>query len=101
MAPELTLDLDAIARTCERFHVERLRVFGSALTDRFDPEHSDVDLLVEYRPTAERTFRDFVALQDESERIIGYPVDLVEPQNLRNPFIVRTVFSNTRELYAA
>lgn len=37
------LDLDAISRACQRFGVERLRIFGSALTDRFDPEGSDID----------------------------------------------------------
>lgn len=101
MTEQIAFDDEAIARICERFDVERLRVFGSALTDRFDPQHSDVDLLVDYLPTARRTFRDFFALRDALEGAIGYPVDLVEPQNLRNPYVARTVFAATRELYAA
>jgi len=31
------LDVEAIRRACERHGVERLRVFGSVLTDHFDP----------------------------------------------------------------
>ncbi|WP_110589752.1 nucleotidyltransferase family protein [Microbacterium suaedae] len=101
MSPDLELDLDAIARVCERFSVERLRVFGSALTERFDPERSDVDLLVDFRKDVERTFRDYFALKDALEEVIGYPVDLVQPRNVRNPYIAKTVFSDTYELYAA
>lgn len=44
------LDLDAIARACKRYGVERLRIFGSALTDHFDPEGSDIDFLVDFAP---------------------------------------------------
>ncbi len=34
----------------------RIRLFGSALTDRFDPERSDVDLLVEFQGGIEDPF---------------------------------------------
>ena len=32
---------------CEKFHVRKLEAFGSVVRDDFDPEHSDIDLLVE------------------------------------------------------
>lgn len=101
MNPNLALDLDAIARVCEDYGVERVRLFGAAVTGGFDPERSDIDLLVVYREGTRRTFRDFFALKDEFEAIVGAPVDLVQSRNLRNPYIARTVFSNARELYAA
>ena len=44
------LDLDAIARACKRYGVERLRIFGSVLTNHFDPEGSDIDFLVDFAP---------------------------------------------------
>ncbi len=37
MTTAIELDVDAIAAVCLRYGVERLRVFGSVLTDRFDP----------------------------------------------------------------
>ncbi|WP_211236509.1 nucleotidyltransferase family protein [Arthrobacter castelli] len=46
------LDSEAIRGACEQYGVERLRVFGSALSDRFDPEHSDIDFLVDFLPGA-------------------------------------------------
>lgn len=42
------LDLEAIARACKHYCVERLRVFVSALTDAFDTEGSDIDFLVDF-----------------------------------------------------
>ena len=35
---------------CKKYHVSRLEVFGSAADGSFDPEHSDVDFLVEFPP---------------------------------------------------
>src|SRR4051794_32889922 len=39
-----------VAALCRRFNVRRLDLFGSAATGRFDPGHSDLDLLVEFEP---------------------------------------------------
>jgi predicted nucleotidyltransferase len=47
METAVLLDFDAIRRACEQFGVKRLRVFGSVLTEHFDPETSDIDLVVE------------------------------------------------------
>lgn len=101
MSPLLALDREAIARACEHHGVARLRLFGSALTDRFDPAHSDVDLLVDYKPDAERTFHAFFSLRSDLESSVGAPVDLVDAEQLRNPYIARTVLSTAQELYAA
>ena len=95
------LDSASIASACERYDVARLRVFGSVLTDRFDPEHSDVDFLVDYKPEAERTFQALFGLRDELASIVGHPVDLVEARNLRNPYVAKSVFNAARDVYAA
>ena len=42
--------LPELRALCHEYGVLRLEVFGSALTSRFDPETSDVALLVEYPP---------------------------------------------------
>lgn len=100
LSPAL-LDPDAIAHACERYGVTRLQVFGSALTDRFDPERSDVDFLVEYGPGAERTFQALFALRDELEQIVGRPVDLVDARTMRNPYFASTVRGSAQDVYAA
>lgn len=97
----IALDLDLIAEICSRHHVARLKIFGSALTDRFEPSRSDVDFLVEFDPDAVRTFQALFALRDELERAVSRPVDLVDSRNLRNPYVARTIAATARDVYAA
>lgn len=95
------LDVEAIRRACERRGVARLRVFGSALTDRFDPETSDVDFLVDFIPEREDMFNDYFDLKFELERIVGHDVDLVDAGSIRNPFFKKSAFGSAQDLYAA
>ncbi len=94
-------DRAAIARACERYGVARLRVFGSVLTDGFDPERSDIDFLVDYKPDAERTFQALFGLRAELERIVGLPVDLTDARNVRNPYFAESAFGTAQDVYAA
>ena len=49
--PELiTSKRDAIAALCREYSVARLEVFGSVMTDEFDPDRSDVDFIVTFLP---------------------------------------------------
>lgn len=95
------LDLEAIRGVCERFGVERLRVFGSALTDRFDSETSDIDFLVTFQPGRENLFHDYFDLKFELEKIVGRGVDLVMERAVKNPFFKASVLATAQELYAA
>jgi predicted nucleotidyltransferase len=88
-----------IAELCERFHVNRLEVFGSAArgTD-FDPARSDVDLLVTYEPsTARPTLEEYFAFREQLEALFGRSVDLVMAGAVRNPY-VRADIERSREL---
>ena len=95
------LDLDAIVRACKLYGVERLRIFGSALSDRFDPEASDIDFLVDFASGNANLFHDYFDLKFELERITGHPVDLVDASAVRNPYCRATAFASAQELYAA
>lgn len=97
----MCLDLEAIRGVCERFGVERLRVFGSALTDRFDSETSDIDFLVTFQPGRENVFHDYFDLKFELEKIVGRGVDLVMERAVKNPFFKASVLATAQELYAA
>jgi predicted nucleotidyltransferase len=46
---------DALRDLCLRCHVRRLDLFGSAVTDRFDPSHSDLEMLVIFDHLSTRT----------------------------------------------
>ncbi|MGO1590834.1 MAG: nucleotidyltransferase family protein [Ancrocorticia sp.] len=96
-----TLDLEAIRRACQQFDVERLRVFGSAVSNRFDPATSDVDFLVDFNPDNDNLFADFFDLKEELERIVGRSVDLVDASAVRNPYFKASAFGSAQDLYAA
>lgn len=93
--------LEALTDLCEKYHVERLDVFGSAATGDAD-ESSDIDFLVEFDSSVNpRRFDNFFELRRALEELFGRPVDLVEPGGLRNPYFVRRVNETRREIYAA
>jgi uncharacterized protein len=101
VAIAIEFDADALVRACERFGVARLRVFGSAVTEHFDPAGSDVDLLVDFLPERGNLFHDYFDLKEELERIFGRDVDLVMADAVRNPYFARSAFGAAQELYAA
>lgn len=101
MATAILFDTDAIARACERYGVARLQVFGSVLTDQFDPSRSDVDFLVDFLPGRENLFNDFFDLKSELARILGCEADLVVARSVKNPFFNASATASAQELYAA
>ena len=103
LAPPLVEHRDAIARLCREFGVERLEVFGSAADGRFDPQRSDIDLIVTLAPDpdpARSISTRYFSLADELERLFGRHVDLLTNQPIRNPFMRRAVDASRRDLYA-
>jgi predicted nucleotidyltransferase len=45
----ITQHLDELIELCHQFGVKRLYAFGSVLTNRFNPEKSDLDFVRNYR----------------------------------------------------
>ncbi|MFZ4508989.1 MAG: nucleotidyltransferase family protein [Fimbriimonas sp.] len=86
---------------CRRFAVTRLCLFGSALTDRWDPESSDLDFLVEYGPGYQELppFERLVGLQMALEDLFHRKVDVVNLALARNPYFVENALSRCREIY--
>lgn len=60
-----------------RWKIEEMWLFGSALRDDFRPD-SDLDVMVSISPKAKWDLLDMVAMQIELEEIVGRKVDLVE-----------------------
>ena len=65
-----------------RFHVTSLTLFGSVARDEAGPD-SDVDLLVEFDPSASVGLFKFIDLQNYLEDILGRKVDLGMPDALK------------------
>jgi predicted nucleotidyltransferase len=101
MVAAVPLDTDAISRASERFGVRRLRVFGSVLTDHFDPATSDVDFLVEFLPDRPDRLDDYLGLKEALAQIVGRDIDLVVADAVRNPYFRASALSRAQEVYAA
>lgn len=87
---------DDIAALCRKHRVRALWVFGSAVTSGWNPETSDVDLLVDlggYEPGVVDRYLD---LADDLEALLGRRVDLVSIGGLRHHSRLRDELDRTR-----
>jgi predicted nucleotidyltransferase len=97
MAHTLDLHRADIPALCQRFGVRRLELFGSAATEAFDPERSDIDFLVEFDDNDSRLFERYFDLKEALETLYGRSVDLVTTGSLENPYFIESI-NKTRQL---
>jgi uncharacterized protein len=91
-----------VAELCQRFHVHRLDVFGSAARGSdFDPARSDIDLLVTYFAGYHPGIAAYQDLRDALAELFGRSVDLVMDGAVENPFIRAGIERSRAPLYAA
>ena len=93
---------DELAQLCRRYGVARLEVFGSAARGAdFNPDSSDADFLVEFDlRSASATLDQYFDFRDALRDALGRPVDLVEAEAVRNPYL-RAAIDRSRELIYA
>ena len=103
MNPLIEAKKDELFALCRLYGVKTLELFGSATGDRFDPETSDLDFLVEYRDDAPPggLFKGHFGLKFAMEDLFGRPVDLVMPRAIRNPYFLQEIRRDRVVLYAA
>jgi hypothetical protein len=101
MASVLDAHLADIPQLCRRYGVSRLELFGSATSDAFDPQRSDLDFLVEFDADPSGLFDRYFGLKESLEALYGRPVDLVTAGSMRNPYFVEAVNRSRQLVYAA
>ena len=102
MIRDITDRADDLSRLCREHGVRRLDLFGSAASDQFDPDGSDLDFLVEFIDVSPGTYADaYFGLLEGLEELFGRPVDLVVDTAIRNPYFRRSVEQTRSPLYAA
>jgi hypothetical protein len=95
-------NLGEIIRICTHRRVRRLAVFGSATDDRFDPDRSDLDLLVEFEKMQPGDHAEqYFCLAEDLERLLNRPVDLVESGPIRNLYFRKSIEDTKIEIYTA
>lgn len=104
MHAEIEKRRDDLIALCRRYDVARLEVFGSAARGAdFDPERSDFDFLVEFKPGSKQPPLDqFFGLAEELEQLLGRRVDLVERRTIessRNYIRRRAILNGAEVVY--
>lgn len=80
------IDQAELMALCQKYGVAKLLLFGSFLRKDFDPQNSDVDLLVEFLPGANKSLFTLVAMQDKLSVLFNRQVDLTTPGSLSKYF---------------
>ena len=85
---------------CKTHNVKYLYAFGSAVTDKFDVNKSDIDLLVEIdsKDPIDRGEK-LLELWDLFEIFFRRKVDLLTDASIRNPFLRKNIDSTKVLIY--
>lgn len=90
-----------IAALCQRYRVRRLALFGSILRPDFDPQSSDIDLVVEFdSPDDGSPAHQYFDFKAALEQLLGRPVDLVELSAMPDSRLRRVIERTQQPLYA-
>lgn len=103
MAPAVAKRATELERLCLLHRVQRLDLFGSAATGAYRPDESDLDFLVEFKPTeSHRLYADaYFGLLEGLEELFGGPIDLVVESTIDNPYFRESVEESRTPVYAA
>ncbi len=86
MRTKIRVPKEKLATFCQRHHIRKLAFFGSVLRDDFTSE-SDIDVLVEFEPSARVGLFDLYDMEQELSRILGgKKVDINTPRSLSKYF---------------
>lgn len=82
---EQRMSRDKLIEFCQRNHIRKLSVFGSALRGQLRPD-SDIDLLVEFEPGHTPGLFSIVRMEMELTETLGRKADLRTPEDLSEYF---------------
>jgi predicted nucleotidyltransferase len=85
---------------CRSHKVSKMYAFGSSITDRFDPEKSDIDIVVkvDIDDPIERG-EALISLWDKLEAVFDRKIDLLTEDSIRNPYLKANINRTKRLIY--
>ena len=87
---------------CNKRHVTRLELFGSAAGVDVKIKPNNLDFLVEFASSTPEAHADrYFSLKEDLEALFGVSVDLVEAKAMKNPYFVRRVNESRTLIHAA
>lgn len=99
VAPDVSIDEEALRSFGRQHHVRWLRLFGSALRGELRPD-SDIDLLVEFEPGHVPGLLAMAQMELDLGALMGREVELRTPRDLSRYFR-EAVVAEARVLYDA
>ena len=97
----INFQINQIKDFCQKWKIREFALFGSVLTDDFDPKRSDVDVLVTFFPDTSWGW-DIVDMKEELEKIFKRRVDVIEKEAIeksKNPYRKKEILSSYEVIY--
>ena len=92
-------NIDNVRTLCKLHKVQRLFVFGSVLSDRFQND-SDIDLIVDFQGVDLYDYADnYFNLKESLENLFQREVDLLEDKAIKNPYLRKSIDSSKVLVY--
>lgn len=97
----IEINIDKIIALCEKYKVDKLWVFGSILTDRFN-DNSDVDFSVKFNKENMSildyadNYLDFI---EELKAVLLRNVDMITEDSLTNPYFIKELNATKQLVY--
>lgn len=91
--------IENLKSLCEKHHVDKMYLFGSALNSNFNSQ-SDIDFLVKFKPfDLAKYFENYITLKESLKKLFGREIDLVEEQTIKNPILINSIDKNKELVY--
>jgi predicted nucleotidyltransferase len=92
-------NINSIHNLCVNHSVEKLYLFGSILSDKFN-DQSDIDFVVRFKNIELLRYADnYFDLKFSLEELLKRPVDLLEEPSIRNPYFIESLNESKKLIY--
>lgn len=97
---EIENKIEKLLILCKQYKVNKLFIFGSILTGRFNSKTSDIDFIVEIEDISPIERGEILMkLWTELELLFSRKVDLISNMNLKNPYLKKEIEESKLLLY--
>lgn len=77
-------------------------IFGSAIRTDFDPDKSDIDILVSFKPMTPPEHADaYFGLHEDLEELFCRSVDILEEKTVKNPYLKKSIDESGIVVYSS
>jgi predicted nucleotidyltransferase len=97
----MNIYLPLIVSLFEEHKIKDAYLFGSAITDKFDEQNSDVDILVNFIDGIDPLEKGELLwnLRFSLEDSLARPIDLITETSLKNPYFIEEINETKLKIY--